>query len=124
MRRSFGQHIQQSHRDRHIQLACIGAAAIGALNFIPGAIGMAGGEPNAWAATLEGMIFFTLSFGVYKRKFPAAAVLLGYFLLTRLLGGVFNGLLWSIVLTYIFARAAKELWDLRGAARGTPAVQA
>ena len=124
MRRSFGQHIDQGHRDRHIQAAWIGAAIVGGLNLIPGVLGAIAGEPGAWAAIIEAVVYFALGYGVFRRHFTAAAALLGYFVLGRLATGVMNGLVLAIVLTYIFARAAQELWDLRAerAASSSPEV--
>ena len=113
MRRSFGQHIQQGHRDRHIQAAWIGAGVVGGLNFIPGVLGAITREPGAWTAMIEGVIYFALGYGVFRRHFAAGAALLAYFVLGRLAIGLMNGLVIAIILTYIFARAAKELWDLR-----------
>ncbi len=113
MRRSFGQHIQQGHRDRHIQAAWIGALVVGLLNLFPGVLGAIAGEPGALGAIIEAGIFFALGYGVFRRRFGAGAALLGFFVLGRLAAGLVNGLVMAIILTYIFARATKELWDLR-----------
>lgn len=107
MRRTFGQHIEQTHRDRHIQLASIGAAIVGAANLVPGVMGSMAGVPGAWIAIVAGAIFLALAFGVHRRSFVAAVTLVVLFVLTRILAG--NGILWTAVLTYIFARAANEL---------------
>lgn len=123
MRRTFGQHIQQGYRDRHIQAAWIGAGIVGGLNLIPGVLGTIAREPGAWMAIVEAVIYFALGYGVYRWHFAAGAALLAYFILGRLLTGVVNGMVLSIVLIYVFARAAKELWDLRAekAAAAPPA---
>jgi hypothetical protein len=113
VRRSFGQHIHQGYRDRHIQAAWIGAGIVGGLNFIPGVLGAIAREPGAWGAMIEGAIYFALGYGVYRRHFAAGVALLAIFVLGRFAVGVMNGLVMVIILTYIFARAAKELWDLR-----------
>lgn len=76
MRKSFGQHIQQSHRDRHIQLAVVGAAIVGGLHFVYGLLGTVAGESGAWAGILEGVLYFALAFAVYRRVFAAAVVLI------------------------------------------------
>jgi hypothetical protein len=124
MRRTFGQHISQGYRDRHIQAACIGAAIVGGLNLIPGVLGAIAREPGAWVAIVEAFIFFALGYGVFRRHFAAGAALLAYFILGRLATGLMNGLVLTVVLTYVFARAAKELWDLRAekAASSAPGV--
>jgi hypothetical protein len=87
MRRSFGQHIQQGYRDRHIQAAWIGAGIVGGLNLIPGVLGTIAREPGAWAGIVEAAVYFVLAYGVFRRHFAAAAALLAYFVLGRLVWG-------------------------------------
>jgi|GEM_PF-6931109 MFS family permease len=122
MRRSFGQHIEQSHRDRHIQLAVIGAVVVGGANLVSGVMGSMAGVPGAWIAIVAGAIFLVLAFGVYRRSLAAAVTLLVLFVLSRFLVGVMNGFIWTAVLTYIFARAANELRAPRAAAVPAPPV--
>ncbi|HEX2092969.1 MAG TPA: hypothetical protein VHG28_11225 [Longimicrobiaceae bacterium] len=117
MRRSLGQYVQQSHTHRHIQLAWGGGVLVGLFNLVPGILGIAAKEPYAWGFVLEGIIYFGLSYGIYRRKLAASAVMLALFVFTRIAAGLMNGVVLTLILTYIFGRATKELWDLRAASR-------
>lgn len=115
MRRSLGQWIEQSHAERHIGLAWGSGVMLGTIGLVAGVLGLAARESYAWAALGESAVYFALSYGIRRRSFAAGASMVLYFALTRITGGILNGIVWTLILGYTFVRAALELWDLRRA---------
>ena len=112
-RQNLGQFIEQSHRHRHIQLAWVGGVLLAILSTVtiflnldrlPVAMPIALGVPA---------IYLALAYGIYRQWFSAAVAMVLFFVTARYAGGLQNGFVWTLVLGYIFTRAARELWDSR-----------
>jgi hypothetical protein len=116
MRRSLGQWIEQSHAERHIGLALGSGVMLGTIGLVAGVLGLAARESYAWAALGESAVYFALSYGIRRRSFAAGSAMVLFFALTRIAGGTLSGIIPTVMLGYVFVRAALELRDLRGAA--------
>lgn len=112
-RQNLGQFIERSHRDRHIRLAWVGGVLMAILSTITILLNQDRLPIASSIMLFVPAIYLSLAFGIYRRRFSAAVAMFLFFAISRYAGGLQNGLVWTLVLGYIFVRAAREIWVLR-----------
>jgi hypothetical protein len=112
-RQNLGQFIEQSHRQRHIRLAWVGGVLLAIANTTTILLNQDRLAVSLPVALVVPAIYLALAFGIYRQRFSAALAMILFFVAARYAGGLQNGLVWSLILGYIFVRAARELWVSR-----------